>query len=46
MNVLAVLIPISLILGGVGLVAFVWTMRTDQYSDPEGDAARILLQDD
>jgi len=46
MNVLVVLIPISLILGGLGLAAFVWTLRSEQYRDPEGDAARILLDDD
>lgn len=46
MNVLAILIPTSLILGAIGLIGFVWTMRSDQYSDPEGDAARILLKDD
>ena len=42
MNVLVILIPVSLILGGIGLAAFVWTLKTDQYSDPAGDAARIL----
>ncbi|SFL30660.1 cbb3-type cytochrome oxidase assembly protein CcoS [Shimia haliotis] len=42
MQILAYLIPISLLLGGVGLVAFVYTVRSDQYSDPEGDAQRIL----
>ena len=46
MNVLVVLITISLILGGLGLAAFVWTLRSEQYRDPEGDAARILLDDD
>ena len=46
MNVLVDLIPISLILGGLGLAAFVWTLRSEQYRDPEGDAARILLDDD
>ena len=45
MNVLAYLIPISLILGGVGLVAFVYTVRSNQYDDPEGDARRILNDD-
>lgn len=43
MNILVVLIPISLVLGGVGLFAFWWTMRNRQYDDPEGDAARILM---
>lgn len=42
MEVLAILIPVSLILGGVGLCAFFWTLRSDQYADPEGDARRIL----
>ena len=45
MNVLVILIPVSLILGGLGLAAFVWTLRNDQYDDPEGDAARVLLED-
>jgi cbb3-type cytochrome oxidase maturation protein len=42
MNILVVLIPVSLILGGLGLIAFIWSIRTNQYDDPEGDAARIL----
>jgi len=42
MNVLVYLIPISLLLGGIGLVAFVYTVRSNQYDDPEGDSRRIL----
>ena len=42
MNVLVYLIPISLLLGGLGLAAFFWTLKTRQYEDPEGDAHRIL----
>ncbi|MDF0601062.1 cbb3-type cytochrome oxidase assembly protein CcoS [Psychromarinibacter sp. C21-152] len=42
MDVLVYLIPISLILGGLGLAAFVWTLKTRQYDDPEGDSRRIL----
>ena len=45
MEVLAYLIPISLFLGGVGLVAFFWTMKTKQYDDPDGDSHRILRED-
>jgi cbb3-type cytochrome oxidase maturation protein len=45
MNILIILIPVSLILGGVGLVAFIWTVRSDQYDDEKGNAARILLDD-
>ena len=42
MEVLSYLIPISLILGGVGLVGFLYTVKSNQYDDPEGDARRIL----
>ena len=42
MTVLSYLIPISLILGGAGLIGFIYTVRTDQYDDLEGDARRIL----
>ena len=45
MNVLVILIPVSLILGAVGLVAFLWTVRSDQYDNNKGNAARILLDD-
>jgi cbb3-type cytochrome oxidase maturation protein len=45
MNILVILIPVSLILGGIGLVAFLWTVRSDQYDDDQGNAARILLDD-
>ena len=46
MNVLAFLIPVSLCLGALGLLAFVWTLKSGQYDDPEGDAARILEDGD
>jgi cbb3-type cytochrome oxidase maturation protein len=42
MNVLVLLVPVSLGLGLLGLLAFVWTLRHRQYEDPKGDAARIL----
>lgn len=45
MNVLSILIPVSLALGAVGLIAFYWTMRHRQYEDPDGDSARILRKD-
>ena len=46
MNVLALLIPVSLALGGLAMVIFVWCLRHDQFDDPDGDAARILDGDD
>ncbi|MEM7613887.1 MAG: cbb3-type cytochrome oxidase assembly protein CcoS [Pseudomonadota bacterium] len=42
MNVLLLLIPVSLILGGLGLLAFALALRHGQFDDPEGNAARIL----
>lgn len=46
MNVLVVLIPVSLVLGGLGLAGFLWTIRSSQYDDDSGNAARILMDDD
>ncbi len=46
MNVLVFLIPISLSLGGLGIWAFVWTLKSHQYDDPSGDAARILAEEE
>ncbi len=46
MDILVFLIPVSLSLGALGLLAFLWTLRSGQFSDPEGDAARILLDDE
>ncbi len=45
MEILGILIPVSLILGGVGLAAFWWLLRKGQFDDPEGDANRILRDD-
>lgn len=42
MTILLFLAPASVALGGLGLIAFLWTMRSGQYDDPKGDAARIL----
>jgi len=46
MNQVAFLIPIALFLGLLGLGAFVWSLRTNQYEDLDGAAARILEDDD
>jgi cbb3-type cytochrome oxidase maturation protein len=45
MDILAYLIPVSLLLGGIGLVAFFWALRNKQFDDPEGDASRILTKE-
>ncbi|MCF8468413.1 MAG: cbb3-type cytochrome oxidase assembly protein CcoS [Sneathiella sp.] len=46
MNVLLFLIPVALFLGGLGLAAFLWSLKSGQYEDLEGAANRILIDDD
>lgn len=45
MEVLSILIPVSLVMGGAGLAAFFWALKARQYDDPDGDASRILTTD-
>ena len=45
MSYLAWLVPIALGMGAVGLVAFMWAMRSGQYDDLDGAAERVLLAD-
>jgi cbb3-type cytochrome oxidase maturation protein len=42
MTIIYLLAPLSLLLALAGLAAFWWTLRSGQYEDPMGDAARIL----
>ena len=46
MSALFYLIPVSLFLGIIALIAFHWTLRNRQYEDPEGDRFRVLGDDD
>lgn len=43
MEILSILIPVSLLLGGIGLAAFIWALKARQFDDPAGDAQRILV---
>lgn len=45
MSVLIFLIPLALILGLVGLSAFIWSMKSGQYDDLDGAANRILIEE-
>ncbi|SFI53396.1 cbb3-type cytochrome oxidase assembly protein CcoS [Aerobium aerolatum] len=45
MSILIYLIPIALFLGAMALIAFLWALRSGQYEDLDGAAARILLDD-
>lgn len=46
MNALLLLIPVALLLGLVGLLAFVWALKNGQFSDLDGAAVRILIDED
>jgi cbb3-type cytochrome oxidase maturation protein len=46
MTALAWLIPAALFLGGLGLAAFLWALRSGQFDDLEGAAYRILMDDE
>jgi cbb3-type cytochrome oxidase maturation protein len=46
MNYLVVLVPVAILLGLVGLAAFLWSLRSGQYEDLDGAAERVLLDDD
>jgi cbb3-type cytochrome oxidase maturation protein len=40
------LIPVALLLGLIGLVAFLWALKSGQFDDLDGAAHRILFEDD
>lgn len=46
MNGLVFLIPIALGMGGLGLAAFFWAMRSGQFEDLDGAAQRVLLDEE
>jgi len=46
MDILVWMIPLALFLGGLGLLGFLWALRSGQYEDLDGAAARILFDDD
>ena len=46
MNVLIYLVPMALGLGLAGLFAFLWALKSGQYSDADGAAMRVLSDDD
>ncbi len=46
MNVLVYLIPIAFTLGLTGLIAFFWALKNGQFEDLDGEAYRILQDDE
>ncbi|MDX9912187.1 MAG: cbb3-type cytochrome oxidase assembly protein CcoS [Phycisphaerales bacterium] len=45
MSVLLIVLPLALILAGIGVAAFVWTVRTGQMDDLDSPALRMLFDD-
>ncbi len=45
MSSLIFLIPVALGLGALGLMAFIWSLKSGQYEDLDGAAERILEDD-
>lgn len=46
MDIIVYLIPVALGLGLLGLGAFLWSVKSDQYEDLDGAAHRILVDED
>lgn len=46
MSYLVVLIPITILMGAIGLAAFFWSLRAGQYEDLNGAAERVLMDED
>ncbi|PVZ70667.1 cbb3-type cytochrome oxidase assembly protein CcoS [Pelagibaculum spongiae] len=46
MDVIYTLIPLMLIIGAVMLLVFIWSAKSGQFDDLEGEASRILLDED
>ncbi len=46
MDILIYLIPIALLLGLLGLAAFIWSIKSGQYDDLDGAARRILIDEE
>jgi cbb3-type cytochrome oxidase maturation protein len=45
-SALVYLIPVALLLGLIGLAAFLWALKSGQFEDLDGAAHRILLDDE
>jgi cbb3-type cytochrome oxidase maturation protein len=45
-DILYLLIPLSVFVAGLLLWGVLWAVRSGQYDDPDGNAHRILMDDD
>ena len=46
MEVLVFLVPLALVLGLIGLLGFLWSLKNGQYDDLEGAAWRAIADDE
>ncbi len=46
MSILYLLVPLALVLAGVGVWGFLWAVRSGQFDDVETPAIRVLLEDE
>jgi cbb3-type cytochrome oxidase maturation protein len=46
MEVMVILVPLALALGLIGLVGFLWSLKSGQYDDLEGAGWRAISDDD
>lgn len=46
MDALIILTIAAIILGGLGVAVFFWTLSSGQYEDMDGAAERILIDDE
>jgi len=46
MEVLVFLVPLAILLGAIGLAAFLWSLKSGQYHDLDGAAWRAIADDE
>jgi cbb3-type cytochrome oxidase maturation protein len=46
MEVLVILVPLAIALGGIGLTGFLWSLKNGQYDDLDGAAWRAIADDE
>lgn len=46
MSVIFIVLPLALVLGGLALAAFLWSVRSGQFEDLDTPGIRVALEDD
>jgi len=45
-EVLVFLVPLAIMLGAIGLMGFLWSLKNGQYDDLDGAAWRAIMDDE